>query len=108
MDWLLFHLDQIMTTDGPTMVILFLIAFVSVAVVRNSLTIPAMAVFMFPLIVMIGAVINYILKSFEIFLQSKVDQWAMQVISAGTIAAIMVVGIVALLGKAKDLQKSAA
>ena len=107
MEWLMYHLDQIMTTDTPTLVILALIASACVTVVRNSLVVPALVVFMFPLIVAVGAIINYVLKSFEIFLQSKVDQWAMQVISAGTIAAIMVVGLVALLGKAKDLRKTA-
>ncbi|HRK18299.1 MAG TPA: hypothetical protein PK970_05020 [Hyphomicrobiaceae bacterium] len=107
MEWLLFHLDQITTTDTPTLAILALIAGACVSVVRNSLVVPALVVLMFPMIVAIGAVINYILKSFEIFLQSKVDQWAMQVISAGTIAAIIVVGLVALLGKAKDYRKTA-
>lgn len=107
MEWLMFHLDQIMATDTPTLVILALIAGACVSVVRNSLVVPALVVFMFPMIVAIGAVINYILMSLEIFLQSKVDQWAMQVISAGTIAAIMVVGLVALMGKAKDLRRTA-
>lgn len=107
MAWLLFHLDQMMMTDTPTLAILTLIAGICVSVVRNNLVVPALAVFMLPVIVALGVFVNYILKSFEIFLQTKVDQWAMQVISAGTIAAIMVIGFAAMVGRASDHQKQA-
>jgi hypothetical protein len=102
MEMILEHLQKIRDIDNVTFTVLIMIAFIASMSVRKHLVVPGLIVVLMPLMLGVSMLANYILVANEVFIQTKVDQWLLGVVAAGTVGAILSIGLAAVLAKLMD------
>jgi|SRR5262245_9104661 len=98
MAFLLHHVSSIVATDYQTIAILCSLCALAAYFIKEYLAHPPMIIFVYPVLVACSILAHYVFNLFEVYANSRLDQWLMWTIMAaicGTIAGIgLITGVV--------------
>ena len=93
------HFENIMATDWSTIAVIALLCAVASYALKEYLANPPMIIFVYPLLLLLSIVTNYVFTAAEAYSPNKLDQWLMWTIIAsiiGTTAGTAMVAAIAL------------
>jgi len=92
------HFSNILSADYETIGILCLLCALAAYFIKEYLANPPMIIFVYPVLVACSILAHYVFNLFEVYANSRLDQWLMWTIMAaicGTIAGIgLITGVV--------------
>jgi hypothetical protein len=111
MDLVFKHFSNVIAMDRPTIVVICVLCALAAYFMKEYLANPPMVIFVYPVLVFLSILTQYLFTVFEVFPANKLDQWLMWTIMAsicGTIIGIcLVTGLVILReGSGDESQKS--
>jgi hypothetical protein len=107
MDVLLKHLDNIISMDRPTLVVILVLCAVASYLLKEYLASPPMIIFVYPVLVLCSVLIQYGFILLELYPSNKLDLWLIWTIMACMFGNLIGIGAVAMVANARDAAGSA-
>lgn len=94
------HLDNILSIDRPTLLVICMLCAMAAWILKEYLAHPPLIVFVYPVLVLLSIVAQYTLILGEVYPPNKLDLWLMWTIMAsiaGTICGVIMLAAAASL-----------
>jgi hypothetical protein len=105
------HAEGLMATDWPTIIVICVLCGLAAYFLKEYLANPPMIIFVYPVLVALSLVAQYLFTINDLYNPKKLDQWLMWTILAtigGTIAGTALVGLLVSLREGFGRRKMAA
>ena len=92
------HFENILSIDRPTILVICVLCALAAWVLKEYLAHPPLIIFVYPLLVVLSILTQYLLILGEVYIPQKLDQWLMWTIMAsicGTISGVLLVAATA-------------
>ena len=102
MSILIKHIDNLLTMDWQTVVVLAVLCAFAAYFIKEYLASPPMVIFVYPVLLFFAILIQYVFIQAELYPPNKLDQWLMWTIIASICGTIVGTVSVACFGTLKD------
>ena len=106
MSFLIKHIDNLLTMDWQTLVVLAVLCALAAYFIKEYLANPPMVIFVYPVLLFFSMLVQYLFILGELYPPKKLDQWLMWTIMASICGTIVGTVLVAGFGRSRIEQAS--